>query len=183
MTIKEAFEQLSATVKKGMKNPFFVMRNLSEKFGEIADNVVDAGGDKVTVTQTLTEGTEIGSIKVNNNTTVLYAPNASAGGGYNYSTNEVNTGRKWIDGRDIYSKCFNNVTVKQTQDAQLSVPYSNVIAVNCFGPAIASGFQSIPVVRATMADTIGVKTDVYPLSITADTFTGCVVEALYCKIS
>ena len=180
MTIKQAFEALSDACANGMKNPFFVMRRHKESFADVASKV-DAGGSVVEVEAIQTTGTKIATISVDNTETDIYAP--EGGGGYDYSTDEVNTGRKWTDGRDIYSKCFNNVTVKQTQDAQLSVSYSNVLAVNCFGPAIASGFQSIPVVRATMTDTIGVKTDVYPLSITADTFTGCTIEVLYCKIS
>lgn len=170
MTFKELAAKLNYTVQ--------TVPNLIQVLKDGFQNV-EAGGSVVEVEPIQTTGTKIATISVGDVDTDIYAPK----GGYDYSTDEVNTGRKWIDGRDIYSKCFNNITVKQTQDAQLEVPYSNVIAVNCFGPAIASGFQSIPAVRATMTDTIGVKTDVYPLSITADTFTGCVVEILYCKIS
>lgn len=78
MTIKEAFESLSSACAKGMKNPFFVMRRLKESFADVADKVVDAGGSVVEVEAELTEGTEIGSITVDGEETVLYAP---AGGG------------------------------------------------------------------------------------------------------
>ena len=78
LTIKQAFEALSDACANGMKNPFFVMRRLKESFADVASKVVDASGDKVTVTQTVTEGTEIGSIKVNNDTTKLYAPASDA---------------------------------------------------------------------------------------------------------
>lgn len=44
-----------------------------------------AGGSSVSVTQTLTSGTEIGSITVDDTTTTLYAP-ASSGGGVNKVT-------------------------------------------------------------------------------------------------
>lgn len=39
MTIKEAFEALSSACAKGMKNPFFVMRNLSQNFANVADKI------------------------------------------------------------------------------------------------------------------------------------------------
>lgn len=103
LTIKQAFEALSDACANGMKNPFFVMRRLKESFADVASKVVDASGDKVTVTQTLTEGTEIGSIKVNNNTTTLYAP-AGGSGGLDYSTTEQDTGLKWIDNKSVYVK-------------------------------------------------------------------------------
>lgn len=80
ITIKQAFQKLAMVTGAALKNPWFIGRNLNQAFADIADNIVDEGGDKVTVTQTLTEGTEIGSIKVNNDTTVLYAP-AGGGGG------------------------------------------------------------------------------------------------------
>lgn len=99
MTIKEAFEKLTAACSVGMKNPFFIIRNLHNAFADIADNVVEASGDKVTVTQTVIEGTEIGSVKVNDDTTKLYAPSSAI----EYSTTEHKIG-KWIDGSDLYEK-------------------------------------------------------------------------------
>lgn len=112
ITIKQAFQKLAMVTGAAVKNPWFVGRNLNQAFAEIADNVVDASGDKVTVTQTLTEGTEIGSIKVNNNTTVLYAP---AGGSQNYSTTEHIVG-KWIDGKDIYEITVSGLEVTLTSN-------------------------------------------------------------------
>ena len=44
MTIKEAFEMLAKSTKKGMKNPFFVMRGLSKNFSDIAENIEEGGG-------------------------------------------------------------------------------------------------------------------------------------------
>jgi hypothetical protein len=32
----------------------------------------------------------------------------------NYSTNEINTGVKWIDGKDIYQKTYNTITMSST---------------------------------------------------------------------
>lgn len=78
LTIKQAFQKLAMVTGAAVKNPWFIGRNLNQAFADIAENVVDASGDKVTVTQTLSSGTEIGSIKVNNDTTTLYAPSAGS---------------------------------------------------------------------------------------------------------
>jgi len=45
MTIKEAFQQLANATKKGMKNPFFIMRSLNKNFSEIADGIEGGGSD------------------------------------------------------------------------------------------------------------------------------------------
>lgn len=124
LTIKQAFEALSDACGAGMKNPFFVMRRLKESFADVASKVVDASGDKVTVTQTLTEGTEIGSIKVNNATTVLYAP---AGGSQNYSTTEHIVG-KWIDNSDIYEITITGLTLTLQNNAW--VYYAGIEGIN-----------------------------------------------------
>lgn len=44
MTIKQAFEKLTAVTAAAMKNPFFVNRRLHETFADIADKIVDGGG-------------------------------------------------------------------------------------------------------------------------------------------
>lgn len=91
ITIKQAFQKLAMVTGAAVKNPWFIGRNLNQAFADIAENVVDASGDKVTVTQTLSSGTEIGSIKVNNDTTTLYAP---AGGSTVSVTPVITTGTK-----------------------------------------------------------------------------------------
>ena len=78
LTIKQAFAALSDACANGMKNPFFVMRRLKESFADVADKVVDASGDKVTVTPITDSGTKIAEIKVNNTTSELYAPTSDA---------------------------------------------------------------------------------------------------------
>lgn len=125
LTIKQAFEALSDACANGMKNPFFVMRRLKESFADVASKVVDASGDKVTVTQTLTEGTQIGSIKVNNDTTVLYAP-AGGSGGIDYSTDEKDTGLKWIDGKSIYQK---TIVIRENNVDKFTKSGSNYVNV------------------------------------------------------
>lgn len=123
LTIKQAFEALSDACAKGMKNPFFVMRRLKESFDDVASQVVDASGDKVTVTQTVSEGTKIGSIKVNNNTTDLYAPQ---GGSSSYSTDEHVVGT-WIDGSPLYEKTIavDNIIIgyKPSEQIQTIIPH------------------------------------------------------------
>lgn len=108
MTIKEAFEALSSACANGMKNPFFVMRRLKDSFADVADKV-DAGGSVVEVEAELTEGTEIGSITVDGDETILYAPEAS--GGINYSTSEQDTGLTWIDGKKIYQRTISGLSL------------------------------------------------------------------------
>lgn len=73
MTIKEAFEKLSATCSAGMKNPFFIMRNLHDAFADIAAKI-EGGGSEVEVTQVVKSGTKIATISVDDESTDLYAP-------------------------------------------------------------------------------------------------------------
>lgn len=73
MTIKEAFEKLAESVKKGMKNPFFVMRNLSNDLEDISENI-DGGGSEVEVDPLYNEGIPIADISVDGETSRLYTP-------------------------------------------------------------------------------------------------------------
>lgn len=104
MTIKQAFEKLTAVTAAAMKNPFFVMRKLHDAFADIADKVEGGGGGStVEVTQVLSSGTKIATITVDDTPTDLYAPAASS---QNYSTTERVVG-KWIDGTtDVYERTW-----------------------------------------------------------------------------
>lgn len=105
MTIKQAFEKLTAVTAAAMKNPFFVMRKLHDAFADIADKIEGGGGggSTVEVTQVVTSGTKIATITVDDTPTDLYAPAASS---QDYSTTERVVG-KWIDGTtDVYEKTF-----------------------------------------------------------------------------
>lgn len=73
ITIKQAFQKLAMVTGAGVKNPWFVIRNLAQTFADVADNI-DGGGDKVTVTPITDSGTKIANIKVNNTTSELYTP-------------------------------------------------------------------------------------------------------------
>lgn len=60
----------------------------------------------VEVTQVLGSGTKIASIEVDGESTDIYAPDAG-GGMIDYSTDEQETGDKWIDGKKRYRKTIN----------------------------------------------------------------------------
>lgn len=108
MTIKQAFEKLTAVTAAAMKNPFFVMRKLHDAFADIADKVEGGGGGStVEVTQVVSTGTKIATITVDDTPTDLYAPAASS---QDYSTTERVVG-KWIDGTtDVYEKTYTFTT-------------------------------------------------------------------------
>ena len=77
MTIKEAFQKLSKVTNAGIKNPWFVIRNLGQTFADVADNVVDAGGSTVEVDPIVESGTKIATISVDDDDYDLYAPSSS----------------------------------------------------------------------------------------------------------
>lgn len=69
----------------------------------------------------------IGKFTVNEVTQNVYAP--SGGSSWNYSTSEVNTGQKWIDGKDIYCRVLDlgrDITFNSGWST-LSIPHSNII--------------------------------------------------------
>lgn len=112
MTIKEAFQKLSKVTNAGVKNPWFVIRNLGQTFADVADNVVDAGGSTVEVDPILESGTKIATISVDDDDYDLYAPSTSS---QNYSTTEHVVG-KWIDGTtDVYEKTYTSLNIEITQ--------------------------------------------------------------------
>ena len=137
MTIKQAFEALSDACAKGMKNPFFVMKRLKESFADVASKVVDASGDKVTVTPITDSGTKIAEIKVNNTTSELYAPKISR----DYSNTPHVIG-KWIDGTtDIYEVTYDDIAY--TDISLESLSYSRAVEIIAVGYGSA-GCRPIP---------------------------------------
>lgn len=60
----------------------------------------------VDVTQVVSSGTKIATIEVDGESTDIYAPDAG-GGMIDYSTDEQETGDKWIDGKKRYRKTVN----------------------------------------------------------------------------
>ena len=99
MTIKEAFEKLTATTAAAMKNPFFVMRKLHDAFADIADKIEGGGGGStVVVTPIVESGTKIATISVDGTDSDLYAPEVSV-------VQTVTEGTKIgsVDGTDLYA--------------------------------------------------------------------------------
>lgn len=151
LTIKQAFEALSDACSAGMKNPFFVMRRLKDSFADVASKVVDASGDKVTVTPITDSGTKIAEIKVNNTTSNLYAPGAM----HNYSTTEQIVG-KWTDGSDVYEKIIEATTSNTDEDQTINVASLNikdVIEMNAIAKSSNGSVQlnyEVPTVGGTI---------------------------------
>lgn len=44
-----------------------------------------------------------------------------------YSTEEMDTGKKWIDGKSIYRRVFTGVSVPQNGDAYLTIPNATFV--------------------------------------------------------
>ena len=91
MTLKDIAKQLTTAVQT-VPNLVQILRDGLEQ--------AEAGSD-VEVTQVVSSGTRIASVKVGEETTDLYAPSAL----HDYSTSEHIVG-KWIDGKDIFEKTF-----------------------------------------------------------------------------
>ena len=99
ITIKQAFQKLAMVTGAALKNPWFIGRNLSQAFADIAANIEEGGGGStVEVTQVLESGTKIATITVDDTPTDLYAPAATT---HTYSTTPQVVG-KWIDNSDLY---------------------------------------------------------------------------------
>ena len=131
MTIKQAFQKLTADLSSGLRNPFFVGRILHQDFAEIAEEIEGGGGggSTVVVTPVVTEGTKIATITVDSDDSDLYAPNVSvvqtltegtkigsvagtdlyapAGGDalHVYSTTAKKVGT-WTNGKDVMEKTY-----------------------------------------------------------------------------
>ena len=77
-------------------------------------NVTPVNVKKVSYTNDVSNGEKIGTLTVGDTSYNVYQkPNTNI----NYSTTEQNTGRKWIDGRDIYQKTF-DLTIGSTSGLQ-----------------------------------------------------------------
>lgn len=107
MTIKEAFEKLTATTAAAMKNPFFVMRKLHDAFADIADKIEGGGGggSTVVVTPIVESGTKIATISVDDVDSDLFAPNPDIPG-EDYSTTDTVVG-SWLGNKDVHRVVVN----------------------------------------------------------------------------
>lgn len=85
-----------------------------------AQNEISATVPTVSASQIQTTGTHIADITIDNTTTEIFAPSGSS---WDYSTNEVDTGQKWIDGSTIYCRVVHYAT-------PLQIPNGWVKAIN-----------------------------------------------------
>lgn len=56
--------------------------------------------------------------------------------GFNYSTSEVNTGQKWIDGNDIFCKVYNNIQLSNNTEVVIDSSFGadkNIIDLKAIG--------------------------------------------------
>ena len=104
MTIKQAFQKLTADLSSGLRNPFFVGRILHQDFAEIAEEIEGGGGSS-----------SAEDVSYDNTDSGLSAENVQAAideivdkmpSAVNYSTSEQDTGLTWIDGKKIYQKTY-----------------------------------------------------------------------------
>ena len=112
MTFKQLAKQLTTAVQ--------TVPNLVQILRDGFDQA-ETGSD-VEVTQVVTTGTELASIKVGDDPAVkIYAPEAT--GGIDYSTDEQDTGLKWIDGSAIYQKTvkIENISVTANASTELTL--------------------------------------------------------------
>lgn len=88
------------------------------------------GGSTVTITPTLSTGTKIADFEIDGTAGELYAPQGG-GGGINYSTQEQVIGT-WIDGKPIYQKVIDNLTVSFSSSGSVgryaSIDLSNYLS-------------------------------------------------------
>ena len=96
-SVKKALEKLAADTS-GMK--------IIKSFGD-GLNLTNAGKLNLTAAT----ASKIGGVKVGEGLEIVDgALNVTVSGGFDYSTDEVDTGQKWIDGKSIYCKVLENVT-------------------------------------------------------------------------
>ena len=132
MTIKQAFEKLTANLSSSLRNPFFVGRTLHDTFADIAENI-DAGGsssaEDVSYDNT-DSGLTADDVQAAIDEVVDLIPEIG------YSTIEQNTGLKWIDGSDVY-KCVVsglNVSISTgwSEGFATSLNIKNIVDVKLF---------------------------------------------------
>ena len=108
MTLKDIAKQLTTAVQT-VPNLVQILRDGLEQA---------TAGSSVEVTQVVSSGTKIASVKVDNETTDLYAPSAVV----NYSTEERIIG-KYIDGTtDVYTKFYDISDYTIGTAVDLSIP-------------------------------------------------------------
>ena len=123
MTLKDIAKQLTTAVQT-VPNLVQILRDGLEQA---------TAGSTVEVTQVVSSGTKIASVKVDNNTTDLYAPASDI----IYSTTERLIG-KWIDGSDLYEKTVDIGAI----DATLSKDVAHGISLGTLVSAQGTAYNS-----------------------------------------
>lgn len=127
MTLKDIAKQLTTAVQT-VPNLVQILRDGLEQA---------SAGSSVEVTQVVSSGTKIASVKVDDETTDLYAPEADTN--INYSTDEQIIG-KWIDGTtDVYMKYFNISSYTSGTPVDLGLPKSYTIIDGSMTFTLANG--------------------------------------------
>lgn len=133
MTLKDIAKQLTTEIQ--------TVPNLVKILSKGLDQAT--AGSAVEVTQVVQSGTKIASVKVDDETTDIYAPSAEV----IYSTTEHTIG-KWIDNSAIYEKTINLGTMPNNTSATVNLDISNIgiiIDINCIGIA-STGAIPVPYV-------------------------------------
>lgn len=108
MALKAGYQGVKKALLDAVKNlsGALVIKSLGDGF-----NLTNAGK----LNMTAATASKMGGFKVGENLEMSNGVLSAKGGGFDYSTtNMVNTGQKWIDGKDIYCKTFTGVTVPKT---------------------------------------------------------------------
>ena len=149
MTLKDIAKQLTTAVQT-VPNLVQILRDGLEQA---------TAGSSVEVTQVVSSGTKIASVKVDNETTDLYAPDAV--GGIDYGETEQDTGLKWIDGSAIYQKTIDFGALPNTTIKREAHGISNLnTVINLIGMAKGSTSQlPIMLTNDTTAGQITVLVD------------------------
>lgn len=108
-------------------------------------NVTPVKVKRVSYTNDVSNGEKIGSLVVGDSSYNVYQKPSS---NIDYSTTEQNTGKKWIDGRDIYQITFYTPTVNSTTFVAVLGDSGDInldILVNAFGSAtyVSNGARQV----------------------------------------
>ena len=129
MTLKDIAKQLTTAVQT-VPNLVQILRDGLEQA---------SAGSSIEVTQVVSSGTKIASVKVDDDTTDLYAPSAAV----NYSTEERIIG-KYIDGStDVYMKFFDISEYTIETPLDLGIPDTYTIIDGSIIAKLVGGAQMI----------------------------------------
>ena len=140
--------EILSRFKKDIKNSFQAQKNIvdvTEKYIGLLENA--EGGGSVEVTQIVSSGTKIASIKVNDVTTDLYAPKNSE----DYSGTETAIGT-WSDNEILYRKNFpfSDITLTSGQNAKIG-EFSEAISLKIAIGTCTEGSTTVTLPERSMS--------------------------------